>query len=150
MLLKDRSDSASSASHPRKLCKGKAAAEYGVLLWQTTMAIEQLKLFVGPGLSESELHDALHKHDLALSDLLTSNLHEVNLRADCDLFTITGVNFEDGAYSLSYQYSWSAHYGCKDADYSDDEEGEVGFQYVDGFVIVEFDVHEGRCPGDEL
>jgi hypothetical protein len=64
---------------------------------------------------------------------------------------VNGVDFSEshpGVVTIHYEFSWSAYYGCKDANTGGDEEESAEGIYKDG--NLEFDVPEPRSTLDEF
>ena len=120
--------------------------------------METIVIEVGEDLDSDEMAEALAEDDG--NKLFEIARHDISHtghadRAEINSCGISDVSIseprpEDGKVfvSVNYWFSWSAYYGCKDANCGDNTDSEFDAEYVDGTLVIE--VPEKRTTVDEF
>lgn len=114
--------------------------------------MRKLSIEVGTGLTVDEIRDMLQSEPSLIGELVAADLDHKGHGDRGEVHDITVVEVEAdpndaNEISVSYSYSWSAYYGCSDANAGDDETEEETATYTDGCLV--FDVPDQRTTHEE-
>lgn len=113
-----------------------------------------IALEVGEGLSEDLLLEALKRY--ANDELLPilPNLENISTRAELDDGSVELESVERLAgdtYKLEYNFTWSAHLGCQDANtYGEFEQRHSHFIYAGTTATFKWEEEAERYPNEEF